>query len=179
MNRLALSLIVIVSVAVSVISLSGMFLPHEMMMSRMMGKREETMLNLLWPVLMLASTGIILVVAGYTLAFPSIRYASGSAPKAGGSNIVTVTPQDPMDIVMRVVKPDERTALQLLKTRGGICLQKDITNMTGLGKLKTHRIVARLAERGIVEVKKAGNTNQISVPAWLKISHNGATAANS
>lgn len=73
-----------------------------------------------------------------------------------------------MDVVMRVAKPDERLALEVLKNSGGRCLQKDITYKTGLSKLKTHRIVARLAERGIVQVRKAGKTNEITVPAWLK-----------
>ena len=72
-----------------------------------------------------------------------------------------------MDIVMRVVKPDERVALEVLRNSAGVCLQKDITYKTGLSKLKTHRIIARLAERGIIQVRRVGKTNEIRVPSWL------------
>jgi uncharacterized membrane protein len=61
-----------------------------------------------------------------------------------------------MDVVMCVAKPDERLALEVLKNSGGRCLQKDITYKTGLSKLRPHRIVARLAERGIVQVSGSG-----------------------
>jgi uncharacterized membrane protein len=71
---------------------------------------------------------------------------------------------------MRVLKADERAALEVLRNSGGRCLQKDITYKAGLSKLKTHRVVARLAERGVIQVKKVGKTNEITVPAWLKAS---------
>jgi uncharacterized membrane protein len=47
-------------------------------------------------------------------------------------------------------------------------LQKYIRNESGLSRLKTHRIVARLAERGIVTLEKMGNTNQVLLADWLK-----------
>ncbi|HYU88343.1 MAG TPA: hypothetical protein VEL52_06615 [Candidatus Bathyarchaeia archaeon] len=50
---------------------------------------------------------------------------------------------------------------------GGTYLQKYITKETGLSRLKTHRVVAALSERGIVIVEKHGNTNQVSLVKWF------------
>jgi uncharacterized membrane protein len=46
-------------------------------------------------------------------------------------------------------------------------LQKYITKETGLSRLKTHRVVAALSERGIVIVEKYANTNQVSLVKWF------------
>jgi uncharacterized membrane protein len=37
-----------------------------------------------------------------------------------------------------------------------------------LSKLKTHRIVSRLVERGVVSVERSGNPNQASLAPWVK-----------
>jgi uncharacterized membrane protein len=46
-------------------------------------------------------------------------------------------------------------------------MQKFITQETGLSRLKTHRVVATLAERGIVLVERRGNTNEVSLAKWF------------
>ena len=68
---------------------------------------------------------------------------------------------DSIGIIMRVLKPDEKAALEVLRNAGGICMQKDIRYKTGLSKLRTRRVVARLAERGVIQVRKVGKTNEI------------------
>jgi uncharacterized membrane protein len=47
-------------------------------------------------------------------------------------------------------------------------LQKYIRKEAGLSRLKTHRILARLAVRGIVTLNKFGNTNEVQLTDWLK-----------
>lgn len=131
------------------------------------GRTDGEIMNFLWPTMMTASIAVVAVVVAYVIAFPAIRYSTASEDEEQSQTSSAPT-FDPMDIVMRVAKADERAALEILKNSGGVCLQKDITYKTGLSKLKTHRIVARLAERGIIQVKKIGKTNEISVPAWLK-----------
>ncbi len=131
------------------------------------GRLGGEMMNFFWPSMMTVSIVIVAVVVAYVIAFPAIRYSAASEQEEP-SQTMSVSTLDPMDVVMRVAKPDERAALEVLKGNGGVCLQKDITYKTGLSKLKTHRIVARLAERGIVQVKRVGKTNEISVPSWLK-----------
>lgn len=36
-----------------------------------------------------------------------------------------------------------------------------------LSKLRTHRIISRFVERGIVTAVKSGNTNEIRLAEWL------------
>ena len=39
---------------------------------------------------------------------------------------------------------------------------------SGLSKLKTHRILTRFEERGIITASKSGNTNEITLAEWLQ-----------
>ncbi len=118
-----------------------------------------------WPIVLTASTAVAIAAVAYVIAFPTIRYATPGQEESG--LILSDTP-NAIDIVMRVSKPDERAALEILKRSGGVCPQKDIVYHTRFSKVKTHRIIARLAERGVIVVKKSGKTNEISVPAWLR-----------
>ena len=70
-------------------------------------------------------------------------------------------------IVLKTLKPEERSIVGVLDGHGGTYLQKYITKEAGLSRLKTHRIVAALSERGIVIVEKYGNTNQVSLVKWF------------
>jgi len=70
-------------------------------------------------------------------------------------------------MVLRTLKPDERKVVGVLKVHGGTYMQKFITRETGLSRLKTHRVVAALAERGIVQVQRRGNTNEVSLAKWF------------
>ena len=103
---------------------------------------------------------------GYFLALPEIRTgptspdASTSAPQ-GRSGLSWA-------VLMRTSKPEERKILEVLAAHGGNYLQKFVVKETGLSKLKTHRIISRLAERGVVSVERSGNTNQVSLANWVK-----------
>ncbi|MGQ9468597.1 MAG: helix-turn-helix transcriptional regulator [Nitrososphaerales archaeon] len=72
------------------------------------------------------------------------------------------------DTILKTLKPDERLVLEVLRKHDGKYLQKWIRKETGLTRLKTHRIIARLAERGIVTVKTHGNTNEVALSSWIK-----------
>lgn len=133
--------------------------------------------DMLWPSTLFLSAIVLILVIVYLLAYPPIKY---TPPEEGKS--VSRSPRaepgpsnpnpDSLEIIMRVLKPDERVALEVVRNAGGVCMQKDITYKTGLTKLRTHRVVARLAERGVIQVRKLGKTNEITVPAWLKDSAN-------
>jgi len=71
-------------------------------------------------------------------------------------------------VLLRTLKPDEGKVLQVLAAHDGNYLQKYISKESGLSKLRTHRIVARFVERGIVTASKSGNTNEVSLADWLK-----------
>src|SRR5256712_10184869 len=70
-------------------------------------------------------------------------------------------------MVLKTLKPEERSIVHVLDAHGGTYLQKYITKEAGLSRLRTHRIVAALSERGIVQVEKYGNTNQVRLVKWF------------
>jgi uncharacterized membrane protein len=77
-------------------------------------------------------------------------------------------PINPYESVSKTLTPEERKVLDVLVTHQGKYLQKYIRKEAGLSRLKTHRIIARFAERGIVTLKQSGNTNEVVLLDWLK-----------
>ena len=77
-------------------------------------------------------------------------------------------PCTPYESVIMTLSDDERKVIAVLSAHDGKYLQKYVRSETGLSRLKTHRIVARLAERGIVTLEKTGNTNQVLLADWLE-----------
>lgn len=76
--------------------------------------------------------------------------------------------QQSLSAVMRVLKDDEKKVVELLMNAGGTMLQSDIARKTGFSRVKTHRILYRLATRGIVTAEKYYNTFQITLADWLR-----------
>ena len=120
--------------------------------------------------------GVTIVgVAGlaYFLAFPEIR--AGAAPVIC-ETVVPASPVEqaqqnqctPLDSVVKTLTNEERRIIEVLNAHDGKSLQKYIRKEAGLSRLKTHRIIARFAERGLVTLEKTGNTNQVSLANWLK-----------
>jgi uncharacterized membrane protein len=95
----------------------------------------------------------------YFLVVPEMKdyYSNGSEPVG----------MEASAMVMRTLKPDERKVVGVLKVHGGSYIQKFITPEAGLSRLKTHRVVAALAERGIVHVEKRGNSNEVTLAKWF------------
>ena len=93
----------------------------------------------------------------YFLVLPEMKdYVAGTG---GGKEGVSV--------VLRTLKPEERKVVGVLDVHGGKYLQKYITKEAGLSRLKTHRVVATLSERGIVQVEHRGNTNEVMLAKWF------------
>jgi len=69
--------------------------------------------------------------------------------------------------VMKVLREDERKVCMAIWKEGGTALQKDVRWITGLSKVKTHRVVTRLASRGVIMVKKEDRRNRLSLASWL------------
>jgi hypothetical protein len=114
-------------------------------------------------------------VAGlaYYLTFPEFR--TGAAPviceQSLQANAVEQAEQNqctPLESVVKTLTDEERRVIEVLKVHDGKYLQKYIRKEAGLSRLKTHRILARFAERGMVTLEKTGNTNQVSLASWLK-----------
>ncbi len=113
----------------------------------------------------LAVFGIIGVA--YYLLYPQIRMGAVS-PATPPANPKVVNGVTPYQTISKTLTDEERKIIDVLNAHNGKYLQKYIRNETGLSRLKTHRIIARLADRGIVSLEKTGNTNQVFLANWLQ-----------
>jgi hypothetical protein len=130
---------------------------------------------------------VVAAVAGisFYLVLPEIRTSQGTCvPSPTGhiqgtlgtrgdtSNTVTksVSNSNACDVLLRTMTPEEQKVLNALRAHQGKYLQKYIGKEAGLNRLKTHRILARFAQRGIVTAKQFGNTNEISLSDWVQTS---------
>ena len=108
----------------------------------------------------------------YYVAFPEIR--NSVAIETAEPVLQTCAVQKPQgngaayESVVKTLTDEERKVVEVLTVHDGKYLQKYIRKEAELSRLKTHRIVARLAERGIVTLEKTGNTNQVFLANWLK-----------
>jgi len=82
----------------------------------------------------------------------------------------TLNPQNEefYKVILKTLTFEERKVIEILLAHKGIYLQKYISKETGLSRLKTHRIIKRLADRGIVTVSPKGNTNEVKLAEWFK-----------
>ena len=131
----------------------------------------------------LAIVGISGIV--YFALFPEIRInrtltqpiqTTGSAP-ATAVEVPAKTSEaavSPYESVVKTLSADERKVVEVLNAHKGKYLQKYIRSEAGLSRLQTHRIVARLSERGIVSLEKTGNTNTVLLANWLSNSRSMA-----
>jgi uncharacterized membrane protein len=83
-------------------------------------------------------------------------------------NYVSGNSKEVASVVLRTLKPDERLVVSILDAHEGVYLQKYITRESGLSRLRIHRIVAALSERGVVRVEKKGNSNEVSLAGWFR-----------
>ena len=95
----------------------------------------------------------------YFLVLPEVKDYYGVADPVG---------KDASAVIMRTLKPDERKVVGVIRLHGGSYVQKFITQEAGLSRLKTHRVVAALAERGVVRVEKKGNSNEVTLAKWFQ-----------
>jgi uncharacterized membrane protein len=142
-------------------------------MGSMMGQTPiPTTTNTLLPVfgvlfaVLIAVTVMGVVGVAYYLVYPQIRMGATAQPPvaltgAAGNGVSAY------ESVSKTLTDEERQIIEVLKLHQGKYLQKYIRSETGLSRLKTHRIIARLAERGIVSLEKTGNTNQVTLADWL------------
>lgn len=150
-------------------------------MGQMMGRGTSgpmlAMPGWVWASLAALITLAVVGVAGlgYFLAYPEMSPAPAVAhevsPVAPGGEDMSWA------VLMRTSKPEEKRVLEVLAAHEGTYLQKLVVKEAGLSKLKTHRIVSRLAERGVVRVERSGNTNQVSLAPWVRPGTTGSTGA--
>jgi uncharacterized membrane protein len=161
-------------------------------MGGMMGNGSTATPSYLWlvPVALGIAVGVAVIGVAFYYAYPELRYIRGnttctpvpakigvqtqavnpavetSSPANTNANVPKVA--NSCDVLLKTMTPEEQKVLSVLVAHNGKYLQKYVVKESGLSRLKTHRIVARFAQRGIVSVKEFGNTNEIVVSDWVK-----------
>ena len=150
----------------------------------MMGNGTGTYAN---PYLWMIPVGLIGVVifavfgVSFYLVLPEIRPSKSTCAPSKTERVQTLAPADAgskavvnsnsnsitCEVLLKTMTPEEQKVLNVLRAHQGKYLQKYIGKEAGLNRLKTHRIVARFAQRGIVTAKQVGNTNEISLSDWV------------
>jgi len=69
-------------------------------------------------------------------------------------------------ILYLILDRDEKAVIQKLVKSKGEAEQSEITKMSC--KIKAHRIIKKLKEKGIIDIKKTGKTNKIILKPELK-----------
>jgi hypothetical protein len=72
------------------------------------------------------------------------------------------------DIIMKFLTEEDREIVRLLLSKQGMTTQSEIAKLPGMSRLKAHRIVKKLEDRGIVHVEKYGKINMIRIVDELK-----------
>jgi hypothetical protein len=152
-------------------------------MGGMMGNGNGTATSYLWiiPVALIAIVAVSVIGVGFYLAFPQLRYVKRTCelpnanrvsvePAKSGAGLVvnSAVETNECGILLKSMTPEEQRVLNVLVAHQGKYLQKYVVKEAGLSRLKTHRIVARFAQRGIVSIKEFGNTNEILLSDWVK-----------
>jgi uncharacterized membrane protein len=166
----ALLAIVIALLAVSIIGLVLFVNTNFIGNGRGHGAQNSDMMSgdsSVWLMLFIIPIAVAIAIIVYMVAFPQIKQAK----------TVTETPEtvsqapeskQTLDAVLKVLNEDERKVVETLASaKGGSMLQKEIRWKTDLSRVKVHRVVARLAERGIVQVAKQDNTNKVTLSDWI------------
>ncbi|MBI3022156.1 MAG: hypothetical protein HYY68_00335 [Thaumarchaeota archaeon] len=145
------------------------------MMKQMMGGGYglgmQGMPLLMWSSILLLGGIVIAGVFGfvYYLAYPQIRLSSPSQQIMQPTSATTEDSKTSWSMLLRTSKPDEKKVLEVLASHNGVYLQKFIVKESGLSKLRTHRIISRFVERGVLTAVRRGNTNEIKFADWLKV----------
>ena len=72
------------------------------------------------------------------------------------------------DIIMKFLTSEDREIVELLLSKQGMTTQSEIARLPGMSRLKAHRVVKKLEDRGIVHVEKYGKINMIRIVDELK-----------
>jgi hypothetical protein len=154
-------------------------------MGGMMGTGNGTTNSYLWliPIALIAVVAISVIGVAFYLAFPQLRYVKRTceAPSANGAPVEpfksgaglgasSAVEAKTCGVLLKTMTPEEQKVLNVLVAHQGKYLQKYLVKEAGLSRLKTHRIIARFAQRGIVTIKEFGNTNEVLLSEWVSTS---------
>ena len=73
------------------------------------------------------------------------------------------SPSMSRELIARLLDPREMAVIERLIEQPKGILQSEIVKMPGMTKLKAHRVVERLRQKGIITVQRTGKTNQLKL----------------
>ncbi len=72
------------------------------------------------------------------------------------------------ELVMQFLGREEKAIMKKLVEENGKCLQAEISRIEGIGKLKSHRVLQRMKDKGVIEIEKFGKTNIVRLSKNIK-----------
>jgi len=72
------------------------------------------------------------------------------------------------EVLLKFLNPDERKLVNLLIENNGKILQAELTRLPEMSKVKSHRVVQRLIDRGVIEKEGLGKTNIVRFTKEIK-----------
>ncbi|MFA6329422.1 MAG: hypothetical protein WCX64_01910 [Candidatus Micrarchaeia archaeon] len=66
-------------------------------------------------------------------------------------------------LILNLLNSDERKVIERLIEGGGRALQAEITRLPDMSKVKSHRIIRRLHQRGAIKIERFGKTNIVKL----------------
>lgn len=131
---------------------------------------QSSGLDSVWLVVFAVPLAVALVAVGYMAAFPEIKTVKTKEVAEGAEE---AKQSQTLEAILRVLNDDEKKVVQALaEAKEGAMLQKDIRWKTGMTRVKTHRVLARLATRDIIHAEKHYNTNKITLNNWITTNNN-------
>jgi uncharacterized membrane protein len=72
------------------------------------------------------------------------------------------------ETLIKFLSKDEKKIVEKIIENEGKVFQSELSRIEGVGKLKSHRILRKLEDRGVIEVEKHGKTNIIKLKKEIK-----------
>jgi uncharacterized membrane protein len=183
MEKRAIAILVVALIAVSLAGLMLFYMDSDGLGGAGRGNGAQANQNtsdqrFLWLAVFAVPLAVALAVIAYAILFPQIKVEKTPAvphpaqtitdAQATDTPVAQVKESQALAAVVRVLNEDEQKVVKAIAgSADGTMLQKDIKWKTGLTRVKTHRVLARLSARGIVKVEKYYNTNRVVLTDWI------------
>ena len=113
----------------------------------------------LFGILFIFSVGILSGGMYLSYFFPELR-----EKMHGGAISSNATPYE---VLAYISTPEEINVIETIRSLSPHAYKFEIARKTGLSRMKVHRIVQRLAERGIAIIERSGRYSKIHLADWL------------
>jgi uncharacterized membrane protein len=121
-----------------------------------LGDISLSIINILFEFIIPVAGGGLLIIAGNTF----LHARDLAQERLAERRRVETASTERAKIISRVLSPDERGMLDLLKGKDFV-LQSDLMVLTGYSKVKVHRLLKRLEAKGLVRRSRFGITNRV------------------